>query len=391
MKIVCTGDWHAFNFTDFSKSLMVVWDDTTMRYKDVTENSEDFPEAKEMSSRFFNILKGICDMRDYCIINKINNVLLAGDVFHKRSTIEVVVFNAIYKVLDSFYNTSISVHIIAGNHDQVDSSTIPQSSIHPFREIAHTIESPEYFKITENNETVEVVALPYSKDKGFVLSSMKELREQCESPKDAILMCHLGITGGTVGSGMYAMSDEYGLKDLMYNKWKYVVCGHYHQPQLLEYNSIYTGTPVQNSFGDELKGEDGYNGFFVVDTNKRWDVQFVPIIAPRFITVSSAEELEQYDSEFLTNNYVRVKASAKDAEDIKDSLEELLGEDSAQEVRLELEKDYATEQRSEIGVSQSFEETVKIYAQERCEDSDKIDYFTGRGLEILSEAIVGGK
>ena len=254
--------------------------------------------------------------------------------------------------------------------------------------MAHTIEKPEYFKIKQDNDEVEIVALPFSKNKEFVLNSMNELREMCEEPNSAILMCHLGITGGTVGSGMYSMKDEYSLHDLMADHWKAVVAGHYHQPQFLQYNTIYTGTPVQNSFSDELKFKEGYNGFFVIDTSKRYDIRFVPIIAPRFITVSSVKELEQYDEDYIKSNYFRIKSTASDAEDIKDALEDMLGEEDSQEVRLELEKEYATEHRSDIGVSQSFEETVKIYAQEKCSE-DKVKDYAAKGLEILSEAIVG--
>ena len=223
---------------------MVVWDDEILRYCDITgsdgtdrwyEEHWDV-EAKELSSRFFNILNALCDMRDYCVKNKINHVLIAGDLFHKRGTIEVVVFNAIYKVLDSFYDVGIAVHLIAGNHDQVDASVIPTSSIHSFKDIAHVIEKPEYFTL---DGLAEVVAIPYSKDKKFVLNSMEELREQCKDPERAILLCHVGITGGTVGSGMYSMKDEYSLKDLKSNHWKYLIAGHYHQPQLLDYNAIY--------------------------------------------------------------------------------------------------------------------------------------------------------
>ena len=134
------------------------------------------------------------------------------------------------------------------------------------------------------------------------------------------------------------------MKDLKSSHWKYLIAGHYHQPQLLDYNAIYTGTPVQNSFGDELKGKDGYNGFFVIDTDKRYDIQFVPIIAPRFITVSSADELGQYDSDYIKSNYFRIKSTAKDVEEIKDTLSDILGDDD-QEVRLELEK---TIQRSSV-------------------------------------------
>lgn len=385
MKFVCTADWHAHNFNDFSKTLSVIWNEKSLRYE-VTEANEEILEIKEMNSRLFNILNGLCDMRDYCLQNKITEILFGGDMFHHRGTIDVTVFNSIYKVLDSFYQVGINIHAIAGNHDQIDNSLIPTSAIHAFKELIHVIEQPEYF--TVNN--TEIVAIPYSKDKKFVLESMKKLRKQCKDPRQAILLCHLGVDGGLVGSGMYMMSDEYSLRDLMYDKWKYVVVGHYHQPQILEYNSIYCGTPVQNNFGDELKGKDGYNGFFVIDTERRWDIEFIPIIAPRFITFSSVEELEQADADFIKSNYVRVKSTASQADEIQDRLEDMLG-DNTQDIRLELEKDYSVDQRSEVSVTQSFEDTVRTYAQEKWETKETLNSVIAQGLDILNEAMTGGK
>ena len=385
MKFVCTADWHAHNFNDFSKTLSVIWNEKSLRYE-VTEANEEILEIKEMNSRLFNILNGLCDMRDYCLQNKITEILFGGDMFHHRGTIDVTVFNSIYKVLDSFYQVGINIHAIAGNHDQIDNSLIPTSAIHAFKELIHVIEQPEYF--TVNN--TEIVAIPYSKDKKFVLESMKKLRKQCKDPRQAILLCHLGVDGGLVGSGMYMMSDEYSLRDLMYDKWKYVVVGHYHQPQILEYNSIYCGTPVQNNFGDELKGKDGYNGFFVIDTERRWDIEFIPIIAPRFITFSSVEELEQADADFIKSNYVRVKSTASQADEIQDRLEDMLG-DNTQDIRLELEKDYSVDQRSEVSVTQSFEDTVRTYAQEKWGTKETLNSVIAQGLDILNEAMTGGK
>lgn len=384
MKFVCTADWHAHNFTDFSKTMSVIWNEKLLRYVKCEETTEG---VKEMNSRLFNILNGICDMRDYCLKEHISNVLFGGDMFHHRGTIDVTVFNAIYKVLDSFYEVGVVIHAIAGNHDQTDNSLIPTSAIHAFKELIHVIESPERFLV---DNSVEVVAIPYSKDKKFVLESMKSLRGQCKNPRQAILLCHLGVDGGLVGSGMHMMSDEYSLRDLMYDKWHYVVCGHYHQPQILEFNSIYCGTPVQNNFGDELKGKDGYNGFFVIDTERRWDIQFVPIIAPRFITFSSVSELEQASHEMINSNYVRIKSNASQVSEIQEKLENLVGEDT-QSIRLELEKDYSVAQRSDVSVTQSVEDTVKTYAKERWQNPENLPKAISVGLDILQTAITGGK
>ena len=389
MKIACTSDWHVHNFTDFSRYIMTTWDEESRMYKEVEDcNAED---SKEMNSRLFNILNGLCYIRDYCINNSIEHVLMAGDLFHKRGTIDVTVLNSVYKVITSFEELGVHLHILSGNHDQVDASQLPSSSVHLFKDMSHVIEKPEYFRIEDKDgESVEVVAVPYSKDKEFVIDSMSKLNKTCKHPEQTILMAHLGVTGGVTGSGMYVMSDEYSLSELTRVKWKYIVLGHYHRPQLLSKRAFYCGTPVQNTFNDEIKGENGYNGFFVVDTCKRYDITFVPIIAPRFITVSSVEELKKYSKEYLESNYVRVKSSAEDVETIKDTIESILGDENSGEVRLELEKTYDTESRSDIGVSMSFSEAIETYVQEKYTGSINDFKVLEVGLDILSEATSGG-
>ena len=377
MKLISTADWHVHNFQDYSTTKMVAWDRTDLRFKE----SEGNPEAREMNSRLLGILSAICDMRDYAKENQITDILFAGDLFHKRKTIDVTVFNAIYKVLESFSDLGVTLHAIAGNHDQTDSSVNPESALHGLQELIHVIEKPAYFTIGGQ----EIVAIPYSKDKKFVLDSIMKLKSKCKDPNSAILMCHLGINHGLIGSGAYMMSDEYDLRELSYDKWKYVLCGHYHLGQFLAHNTVYSGTPVQQNFGDE-RPDGNYNGFFVIDTSRRWDIRFVPLVAPRFVTVKSTEDLDKLSPDFIKSNYIRVISQADKAGDIQEKLTEILGGDTSS-VKLELEKSYNTEQRSNVSVTQSPEEVVKTYASERWEDKERLEAVTTVGLEIMQEAL----
>ena len=119
-------------------------------------------------------------------------------------------------------------------------------------------------------------------------------------------------------------------------------------------------------------------------------MQFVPIIAPRFVTLSSAEDLENADESLLKENYVRIKANADDATQLQTKLDDMLGDEHT-EVRLELEKDYQVDQRSAVSVTQSFADAVRTYAKERWVNTENLDYGTKIGLDILSEAMNGGK
>lgn len=375
MRLIATADWHIHEFSDFSKVLSVTWDSTSQRFIEL-----EIPEAKPMNSRLFNILNGLCDMRDYATNNNITHVINAGDVFHKRGNISVTAFNAVHKVLESFHRAGISMYIIAGNHDQVDASISPETSIHTFKDIACIFEKPQILSIASGMDGVGLAFVPYSKDKSFVIEQIHELKLQLNS-KQSILVAHVGITGGRVGSGMYIMNDEYSLDDLEYNKWKYVVLGHYHQPQRLADNVIYAGTPVQNSFGDELLDDHeggGFNGFYVLDTNEENSMQFVPIKAPRFITVKSPGELDRSIKEYGENNFYRVKASTSDVEEIA----------TMENVRVEVEKEYKEAARSDIGLNDTFQDAVIKYSRENYKGTNSD--ITKFGLVILNSVLSGG-
>lgn len=364
MKIACTADWHIHEFQDFAKQILVKWDERRQRY--VPSNL-----GKEMNSRLFHILDGICDMRDFCVTNKIYRILHAGDVFHKRGSISVNTFNAAHRILQTFGSYGIEMIIIAGNHDQVDSSIQPDTSIHTFAKSFEMIvaESPLVTTFSDYNEQVSILCLPYRRDKHQVLSQFHQLKNNLDT-RQSILLMHCGVTGGAVGSGMHLMTDDYSLDELQWDKWKYVVLGHYHRPQLLSHNTFYCGTPVQNTFNDELPDDEngGYNGFFVIDTAKRFDVEFIPLKQPRFITVDSVDKIKNYSSD----NYFRVKTNVDDVSDVGDN------------VRVEVEKDYKVDTRSSIGLADTFEEAAKKYHQENY--TGDYNESLELGLSLLSEA-----
>ena len=357
MKLVCTADWHVYSFQEFSKQLLVSWENSTNRF--VVD-----PNGKEMNSRLFNILDGICDIRDFCIEHDIKYILNAGDIFHKRGVIQVEAFNALCLVLKSIKDSNLTSIMVAGNHDQVDSSISPETSIHTLDRYATVIESPQVLEI----DGISIICLPYSSNREFFLNSLYSLMGNIDSTK-SIICAHCGVTGAQVGSGSFLMNDEYCLEDLKYDKFKYVVLGHYHRPQLLSNNTFYCGSPLQNSFSDELPVDEfgGHNGFFVIDTERRWNVEFFPIFKPRFCTVKSPEEITS-DTDFF-----RLKTTSEEV---------ILAESKSENVRIELEKSYEEVSRSEIDITDSFESAVTKYALEHNQSQDVVEL----GLNILNQA-----
>lgn len=376
MKIVAIGDIHCHNWKDFSKTINVYWDDSVGRYKESEETEEfDIP----MNSRLLNILNGLADVRDYCINNSVKLVLFAGDLFHARGSVETTVYNSTYKIFETFYQSSIEVIMVSGNHDQPMSMIHSESSLYPFNRLNQVITEPKMVTYSDGSELLNIICIPYSKDKKMNMEMIQKMLTESDENASKILLAHVGISGGLVGSGNFVMSDEYNLNELKAPKFKYCVFGHYHKPQVLEYNSIYAGSLLQNTFNDE--GDK--HGFWVLDTNKRWDMELVPLDYPEFITIKD----KSYDRSVVNGNYIRIQANSSDVEDIMSDIEsDEVGMECSNNnmIRLEIEKDYDSNSRSGISIVMSTEDIIRTYVEENNDTGLPDEDLIKRGLSLFN-------
>lgn len=340
MKIACIADIHLHNFTDFSKPQTVTWDDDSKRF---------IPSETGyvLGSRLLDTLGALTELRDKLIELGIRDLVLAGDLFHKRGSVPSEVVATAYKVFSSFKKLGIEIYAIPGNHDQVSHSEYTFDSITPFEEIMKISSTPEVVRVSE--DTV-LCMLPYNHTRDIVLNGVKSFvnNPMFESDKK-ILVAHLGINGAYVGTNNYAMSDSYSLPELFPNEFKYVILGHYHKHQFLGKNACYTGSPTQNNFNDE----GGEHGFVVIDTEKNGYMELVPLSAPVFRTLTSSE-LPTYQPN--PNEFVRVTVNPDTPmpEGIEDN----------SNIRVEFEKVYSKDGRSELSIVQTWADMITTYASE---------------------------
>lgn len=353
MKIAVSGDIHTHEFTDYSTTKTVQWDNSELCFVEsdtgITANS-----------RLLDILNTLIQAREYCLDNNISVFVIAGDLFHKRGAVSTIVYNMTYLVVESFKIVGITLIILAGNHDQVSNEDKPQNSLFALNKIAIIVS--ECGELVLNRE-VRLLMIPFSKNKELVLNPIENF-EPDDIP--TVLVSHLGINGAYVGKTSYACKDMFSLADLQPEKFKYIVLGHYHKPQLLDYNALYTGSPIQHNFNDE--GED--RGFWVIDTDRRYDMRLIPLKSPKFMTIMG-EIPSDVDIE---NNFVKVIASSENV----DKIVEAIGDST---VKLEIQKDYQEETRSGVSITQSYEEIIMIYAKENMPEAEDV------GLEIYRDTM----
>ncbi|QKE56344.1 recombination exonuclease [Bacillus phage YungSlug] len=358
MKAICFGDLHAHMFTDFSE------------IDEITGNS-----------RFTHVMSCFDAMEDYALENNIKYILFAGDMFHKRVTINTTVFNFVYNRVSDMTQKGLRFIMIPGNHDQVSNEDFPQHSLETFKEIEGVVVLDRFgsYMISDYEKPYYVFPVPYSKNAEMVKKEIEKYAYETTNngiEKQSILLGHLGLSGAFVGKSNYAMADAFTVEDLFPHAFAFGVFGHFHRGQELGgyFNFFYTGAPLQHNFGDE--GQD--KGFTVIDLVTQTK-EFVPIDTPQFITVTS-EELDDLDKAKLEGNFVRYKIDADKVEDLTESLPD----DSKH--RIEVQKNYEVEKRDvAIDFSMADKDVLEKYMKEKLPEGIDPARALEVGLELLAD------
>jgi DNA repair exonuclease SbcCD nuclease subunit len=351
MRLAVFSDLHAHNYKDFDKKT-----------------------DRTGSQRLDNIVDTLIFIRDKCVEANIKYVLFGGDMFHIRGKVDTIVFNAIYDTLKTFYEHGLEVIGIAGNHDQKDNSDVPKHSLHAFNDLPGvTIYGDlDVHAIYDGKETVDVHCVPYSKNAQRIKDWLLNLEEYTGVNYSRICLFHLGISGAFVGKGSYPMADAFSPEDLRPDFFKYIVGGHFHRHQFIAGHPhfFYTGAPIEHSFSDE--GEP--KGFFVIDTSKRYDVQFIRIPSPRFLTMDSYSVANE-DMQAIADegNYVRLEVTESELQAALSYLPPNL------QYKTHLQREYKEQTRVDVKIGMSFPEIISKYADEYKPEAKDM------GLRILED------
>jgi DNA repair exonuclease SbcCD nuclease subunit len=355
MQIAVFGDLHAHNFKEFDRKT-----------------------DRTGSLRLDNIVDTLIYIRDYCVAKQIKYILFGGDMFHVRSRVNTIVYNAIYDTLKTFHGYGLEVIGIAGNHDQHDNSDIPPHSLHAFNDLEGVTIYGDLAKhyIPEwetDDRDLLIHCIPYSKNAQRIKDWIADnTRPELYEDENHICLFHAGISGAFVGKGNYPMADAFSPEDFRPDFYKYIIGGHFHKRQLIGgyLNFLYTGAPIQHSFSDE--GED--KGFYILDTSKRWDIAFIPVPNPQFITMN-AYNVANEDMQLIADegHYVRLQVTESELPVALTYLPPNL------QYKVNLQREYKEQTRVDVKIGMSFEEIISKYADEFKPEAKAL------GLKILRE------
>jgi exonuclease SbcD len=349
-KIIAFSDFHAHIFNDYAKPDPEYVND---RFRAQMETLEEvFSIAREEGA----------------------TVLFAGDLFHKRSKIDDIVFNSVYKVFAE--NPDVHVTMVRGNHDARTNATVTAHWLETFKYLPNVTvyDVPDFGYVeagdSRTGDGFDIYAIPYSDDTAFLkqeIAKFAEMAKQSNTP--SVLVGHIGVDGSEVGQYSHRLEGAFKVGDLFPDVFDYVLLGHYHKRQFLAGldNVCYIGNTIQTSFSDE--GQE--KGVMLLDTDKKTKPEFIPIKNKQFITLT---EITADTQDIIDNNYVRFILPKEQAQEVE------IFKESTDNIRVEIQREYNVETRINIDRESTEEQIVEAYAKERYPESLEV------ALDIIREA-----
>lgn len=342
---------HIINFSDFHMHF----------FKDFSK-----PDAVYVTDRARTQINILRDLLEYAR-NTSGDVLFNGDLFHKRVSIDVRIFNMVFEVLSSY--PDVKVIMVSGNHDKVTNALASDSALEAFKALPNVIVISTMEKLVMDEYTLYGVSYGEEVDemKGWIANEAANL-----NPNTINILCaHIGVDGSSTGQYSHTLSGAFKVADLYPDKFDIVTLGHYHKRQFLGGlpNVFYVGNTLQTSFADEGQ-EKGFMN--IVLDGKKWDMQFKKTNYTPFVTATKDTMPEQLD-----NCFVQFVGNTTEVEVVK----KLKEENSLSNLRIKVQKDYSVPPRINITASSTPEEVVVAFTEK------KYPNLKEKALECLRETL----
>lgn len=225
-----------------------------------------------------------------------------GDIWHFRHEASVRLLNKFLDTLNDWTKEGINVHILPGNHDQIDVNG--RNALELFDGVAKVYTNPEYLS-DEYIEEGGRLWLPYRKNKQEIIDALDLV------PKNKRKTTTVFYHGGLLNAWMNdCIRDPDGLPPEVFKEFKIVLLGHYHARQDMG-NCHYIGSPYQTR-SDESGQDKGYaiwDGDKFTRVTTKWGKRY------HRVELKPGQELDLSDVD--PNDEVRVKtATGVNPEDI---------------------------------------------------------------------------
>ena len=181
----------------------------------------------------------------YLVNAGITQAVMIGDTFTSRSSQTLACLLAAKEIFDMFAEAHINLTVIPGNHDKVDLNSC-KSYLNVYSNPYLTVIS-DMGILKTGGLTLHLI--PYFKEGEQYNQRLKQTNEFAKGFAKSILLTHIAINGVRNNDGSEV---EDGVPAKMFNNFKLVLVGHYHDRQTIGDNIHYIGSSHQATFGEDV-------------------------------------------------------------------------------------------------------------------------------------------
>lgn len=299
-----------------------------------------------MNSRLLWSLGIFDEILEYGKKHGITRLLVGGDVFDKRGTISVVVYDAVYEKFRQLDNAGWEVISIVGNHDQA----ARRGDVHALRPlpIHHLVESHGYVGLggRVGEKISRLGCVSFCETPQEFLQRLKEVQHET-SPQYYLI--HQGVNGAHIAGDEILSRHETDLHDIrkIVGPDPWIFSGHYHIHQNLDPRFWYIGSSIPKDFGDKTpKGFLHFKDGKVIQIESR---------APKFVVIESSEIPKRISE--VQGNYVQIQYEGKEPDNL-----ESLGAEGWVATKKKVEREYS--RRSSIEPENSPMQILSSYLED---------------------------
>jgi DNA repair exonuclease SbcCD nuclease subunit len=235
-----------------------------------------------------------------------NLIIVLGDVLHTHERLHTIALNKAYEMIDKLRAVA-KTYVLVGNHDMINNQVFLNENhwLSGMKEWENTIIVDKV--LSETIEDEKFIFIPYVPAGRFQEALNTFDGEWLDA---SCIFAHQEFAGCKMGAIISVEGDKWPLN------YPNVVSGHIHSRQIPQENIYYTGSALQNAFGESEKNIIAYLKF----NKKNYEREEIDLNLPRKkIIYMDVEDVDSYivpDTEdtlkvTLSGNYDQFKALKK--------------------------------------------------------------------------------
>lgn len=208
-------------------------------------------------------------------------IVVLGDILDRHESIHVSPLTRAVELLSQLQQLA-PLYILIGNHDLKNNRQFC-SDEHPFTALKYwnntTVVDTTFTKIIGDKKFTFVPYVPPGR--------FKEALNLINWEDSTCIFAHQEFKGAKMGAMISTEGDEWELSD------PFIISGHIHDYQEPQTNILYTGTPIQHGYNDNLDKTISYIKFF--NKNEREHERIDLKIPKKHIVRLNCEEVNTYN------------------------------------------------------------------------------------------------